>query len=156
MRRAIALALALPLSACELRDSQPAQATQQPAQSVQPAQKLPEDVSPTPRHPTRFGTIGRAARDVEVRAWNIDANPAGAGLPKGSGTYERGTAVYAQQCASCHGAKGEGVPPSPRLVGADPRDFSFASDAKLVKTIGNYWPYATTLYDYINRAMPFQ
>ena len=63
--------------------------------------------------------------------------------------------MYAQQCASCHGAKGEGIPPNPKLVGAEPRDFSFANDAKIAKTIGNYWPYATTLYDYINRAMPF-
>jgi cytochrome c len=157
MNRAIALALALPLSACEMRDAQPrAQAPQQAAQSVQPALKLPADVRPTPPHPARFGTIGRAARDVEVRTWDIDANPAGAGLPKGSGAYERGATVYAQQCASCHGPKGEGIPPSPRLVGVEPRDFSFAGDAKLVKTIGNYWPYATTLYDYINRAMPFQ
>jgi S-disulfanyl-L-cysteine oxidoreductase SoxD len=156
MKRAIALALVLPLSACERRDSpSKAPATQQAAQSVQPAH-LPADVRPTPQHPARFATIGRVARDAEVRAWDIDANPAGAGLPNGRGTYERGTTVYAQQCASCHGPKGEGIPPNPRLVGAEPRDFSFAGDAKLVKTIGNYWPYATTLYDYINRAMPFQ
>jgi len=86
----------------------------------------------------------------------IDANPSGAGLPPGRGTYARGAQVYAQQCASCHGPRGEGgIPPNPKLVGTEPRDFSFGNDPKLTKTIGNYWPYATTLYDYINRAMPF-
>ena len=99
--------------------------------------------------------LGRAATPDEIKALDIDANPSGAGLPAGSGTYARGAEVFAKQCASCHGPKGEGAPPNPRLVGADPKDFSFGDDPKLVKTIGNYWPYATTLYDYINRAMPF-
>jgi len=103
----------------------------------------------------RFQGIGRAAEASEIKAWDIDANPSGAGLPAGQGTYARGTEVYAQQCASCHGAKGEGVLPNTKLVSATPTDFSFARDPKAVKTIGNYWPYATTLYDYINRAMPF-
>jgi mono/diheme cytochrome c family protein len=104
----------------------------------------------------RFATIGRDAQPAEIKAWDIDANPSGAGLPAGEGTYARGTAVYVQQCATCHGPKGEGgVLPSTRLVGAEPADFSFALDPKKSKTIGNYWPYATTLYDYINRAMPF-
>ena len=105
--------------------------------------------------PARFRTIGRAASNTEIRAWDIDVNPTGAGLPAGRGTYTRGAQVYAQQCASCHGAKGEGIAPNPKLIGPDPRDFSFASDAKIARTIGNYWPYATTLYDYVNRAMPF-
>ena len=99
--------------------------------------------------------LGRAATDSEVKAWDIDVNPSGAGLPAGRGTYASGVAVYAKQCSACHGAKGEGLPPNPRLVGPEPRDFSFATDTKATKTIGNYWPYATTLYDYINRAMPF-
>jgi mono/diheme cytochrome c family protein len=103
----------------------------------------------------RFATIGRDAQPAEVKAWDIDANPTGAGLPAGEGTYDRGTVVYAQQCAVCHGPKGEGILPNTRLVGAEPADFSFALDHKKPKTIGNYWPYATTLYDYINRAMPF-
>jgi cytochrome c len=102
----------------------------------------------------RFG-IGRPASAEEIARVNIDVNPAGVGLPPGRGTYERGVSVYAQQCASCHGEKGEGIAPNPRLVGAQPGDFSFGRDRALVKTIGNYWPYATTLYDYINRAMPF-
>jgi len=103
----------------------------------------------------RYAALGTAATPEEIKAWDIDANPAGAGLPAGSGTYARGAEVFAQNCASCHGAKGEGQPPNPKLVGADPKDFGFGTDPSLTKTIGNYWPYATTLYDYINRAMPF-
>jgi cytochrome c len=108
-----------------------------------------------PGAPRRFGDIGRPATAEEIARVNIDVNPAGVGLPPGRGTYQRGVTVYAQQCASCHGEKGEGIAPNPRLVGAQPTDFSFGRDRALVKTIGNYWPYATTLYDYINRAMPF-
>ena len=103
----------------------------------------------------RYATIGHDATAAEISAWNIDFNPSGAGLPAGSGTYARGVEVFAKNCASCHGPKAEGMAPYPKLVGADPKDFGFADDPKLTKTIGNYWPYATTLYDYINRAMPF-
>jgi cytochrome c len=70
----------------------------------------------------------------------------------------KGATLYAAQCASCHGAKGEGVPgnpPGPMLVGREPREgFNFGNDPKLVRTIGNYWPEATTLFDYIKRTMP--
>ena len=100
-------------------------------------------------------SIGRAATPEEIKAFDIDVNPAGAGLPAGSGTAVQGAAVFAKQCASCHGPKGEGMPPIPKLVSAEPTNFAFGDDPKLTKTIGNYWPYATTLYDYINRAMPF-
>jgi cytochrome c len=99
--------------------------------------------------------LGRAASAAEIQAWDIDVNPTGASLPKGRGTYAAGQKLYAEKCAACHGAKGEGMPPVyPMLIGAEPRDFSFADDFKKHRTIGNYWPYATTLYDYINRAMP--
>jgi S-disulfanyl-L-cysteine oxidoreductase SoxD len=109
----------------------------------------------TPARTERFGDIGRRASAAEIRAWDMDVNPAGAGLPAGRGTHASGAVVYAQRCASCHGASGEGVPPNPRLVGREPADFSFALNSKAARTIGNYWPYATTLYDYLNRAMPF-
>src|SRR2546423_14707900 len=80
--------------------------------------------------------------------------PDGTGLPPGRGTAPQGAAIYAHKCAVCHGPTGtEG--PSERLVGREPRQgFPFGSDPRLVRTIGNYWPYATTLYDYVNRAMP--
>ena len=87
---------------------------------------------------------------------DIDVSPSGEGLPAGHGTAPQGARVYAARCASCHGPKGEGIPPNyPRLVGRDPRDgFPFGRDPKLVRTVGNYWPYATTIFDYVRRAMP--
>ena len=109
---------------------------------------------PPPSVPTRYG-LGRAASDSEIRVVNLDVNPAGVGLPEGSGTPAQGATIFAAKCASCHGDKGQGIPPAPRLVGRDPREgFPFALQEKAVKTIGNYWPYATTLYDYMRRTMP--
>jgi mono/diheme cytochrome c family protein len=96
-----------------------------------------------------FG-IGHLATDEEIRAWNIDVSPSGEGLPPGKGTVQQGAQVYAEKCAACHGPSGtEG--PKDRLVGGQ----NTLQTPKPVRTIGSYWPYATTLYDYINRAMPF-
>ena len=103
--------------------------------------------------PDRFG-FGRAATTAEINAWDIDVSPDGTGLPAGSGTARTGAVVYARKCAACHGRSGvEG--PMDRLVGREPREgFPFGRDRRFVPTIGNYWPYATTIYDYVNRAMP--
>jgi len=102
----------------------------------------------------RYG-VGRLAAPADIAAWNIDVNPSGEGLPAGRGTAEEGARVYAANCAACHGATGEGLPVAPALVGREPREgFPFGKSLKYVRTVGNYWPYATTLYDYINRAMP--
>jgi cytochrome c len=102
-----------------------------------------------------FGTIGRVATAAEVQAWDIDVNPTGRGLPPGRGTPDEGARVFAARCAACHGAHGEGLATYPKLIGRDLHDdFAFGRDPKLVKTIGNYWPYSTTLFDYIRRAMP--
>ena len=104
--------------------------------------------------PASYG-LGRPATPEEIAAWDIDVNPTGASLPAGRGTWTDGARVFAAKCAACHGAHGEGMHPAyPALVGREPRDFSFADDVHKVKTVGNYWPYATTLYDYIHRAMP--
>jgi mono/diheme cytochrome c family protein len=104
--------------------------------------------------PKQFG-VGHTASASEIAAENIDVSPNGDGLPAGSGTPEQGATVFAGACASCHGANGEGKPPAnPQLVGGPRGSFNFASDFKIPRTIGNYWPYATTLYDYIRRAMP--
>lgn len=94
--------------------------------------------------------IGRPATDEEIRAWNIDVSSTGEGLPPGQGTVQQGSRLFATKCAACHGPTGvEG--PKDKLVGGQ----NTLQAAKPVKTIGSYWPYATTLYDYINRAMPF-
>ena len=99
--------------------------------------------------------LGRAPSADEVAAWNIDVNPDGVGLPSGRGNAIDGAPIYAAKCAICHGAKGEGVAPNPAIVGREPREgFPFGRDPALVKTVGNYWPYATTVYDYLRRAMP--
>ncbi len=105
-------------------------------------------------NPKRFA-LGRTPSAAEIAAVDIDVSPNGAGLPAGSGTPEQGAPIFAGACASCHGANGEGKPPAyPQLIGGPKGTFNFASDFKIPRTIGNYWPYATTLYDYIRRAMP--
>jgi cytochrome c len=103
--------------------------------------------------------LGHAAADSAIAAMNQDIGQDGAELPAGSGTVARGVVVYAAQCSQCHGAKGEGLPTFPKLVGRDSTgapepEFQFATTNK-TKTIGNYWPHATTVFDYIKRAMPF-
>ena len=157
-----ALARAMPLcalfaAAAAACDREPRGGHRAASASIESRASLPRpaDVRPAVSLPARFRTIGRAATDAEIRAWNIDANANGSGLPPGRGTYARGAALFTERCAMCHGAHGEGIPPYPRLIGPEPRDsFPFGRDPKYVKTIGNYWPYATTVFDYVNRAMP--
>jgi mono/diheme cytochrome c family protein len=105
--------------------------------------------------PTERYGVGRAATPAEIAAWDLDVNPAGEGLPRGSGTPTSGAKVWVTHCAACHGARGEGNERSPRLVGREPEEgFPFGRQLRYVRTVGNYWPYATTLYDYIRRTMP--
>lgn len=103
--------------------------------------------------PARFG-IGRPATPQEIARLDIDVMPDGTGLPPGRGTPAEGAAIYASKCAACHGKTGrEG--PNDVLVGREPREgFPFAQNPRLAHTIGNYWPYATTVFDYVRRAMP--
>jgi S-disulfanyl-L-cysteine oxidoreductase SoxD len=93
--------------------------------------------------------IGRTATEAEIAGWNIDVDPSGANLPPGSGSVSRGHAVFDEQCAACHGAQGQGGV-GDRLVGGQ----GTIATAKPIKTVGSYWPYAPTLFDYIRRAMP--
>ena len=93
--------------------------------------------------------IGRPATSAEIAGWNIDIGRDGSTLPPGSGTVSHGREVYEQQCASCHGANGEGAV-GDRLVGGQ----GTIATTKPVRTVGSYWPYAPTLFDYIRRAMP--
>lgn len=87
----------------------------------------------------------------EVIAWDIDVRPDGLGLPKGRGNVLDGEEVFVEQCASCHGDFGEGRDRWPVLAGG----LDTLTDDRPVKTIGSYWPYLSTVYDYIRRAMPF-
>jgi len=96
-----------------------------------------------------FG-LGRTPTADEIRRLDLSIPPSGEGLPEGRGTAERGKVVYETQCLRCHGATGrEG--PQEVLVGGR----GSLATAKPLKTVGSYWPYAATLWDYVNRAMPF-
>jgi S-disulfanyl-L-cysteine oxidoreductase SoxD len=93
--------------------------------------------------------IGRVATPAEIAGWNIDIDRDGHNLPPGSGSVSHGHEVFDQQCAACHGAKGEGGL-GDQLVGGQ----GTIATSKPVRTVGSYWPYAPTLFDYIRRAMP--
>lgn len=95
--------------------------------------------------------FGRPATPEEIKLWDIDVQPDGKGLPDGSGTVAQGKQVFAENCAVCHGDNGQGGR-NDRLVGGQG---TLASDMP-IKTVGSFWPYATTLFDYIRRAMPYQ
>lgn len=94
--------------------------------------------------------LGQPASPEDIAAWDISILPDGRGLPLGSGTPEQGEHVYIQHCASCHGFKGAGKP-NDQLVGGQG---SLAGAQTPVKTVGSYWPYATTIFDYVRRSMP--
>ncbi len=95
--------------------------------------------------------VGRPPAPDEIAAWNIDVRPDGKGLPEGHGTAKQGEAIFQERCATCHGEFGEGAARWPELAGGAG---TLTSDRPL-KTVGSYWPYASTVFDYIRRAMPF-
>ena len=95
--------------------------------------------------------LGRVAAPEEIASWDISVGPDGAGLPVGSGTPKQGEAVYAAKCVACHGEKGAGKPNDPLVGGRG----TLASGQDPIKTIGSFWPYATTVFDYVRRAMPY-
>jgi S-disulfanyl-L-cysteine oxidoreductase SoxD len=93
--------------------------------------------------------IGRIATPAEIAGWNIDIDRYGDNLPPGSGSVSHGREVFDQQCTACHGAKGEGGIGDQLVSGQ-----GTLATPKPVRTVGSYWPYAPTLFDYIRRAMP--
>ena len=95
--------------------------------------------------------LGKSISPEDLASWDISIGPDGVGLPPGSGTVKQGEAVFAAKCQACHGEKGTGQP-NDRLVGGQG---SLPGDKPPIKTVGSYWPHATTLFDYIRRAMPF-
>jgi cytochrome c len=95
--------------------------------------------------------LGRDVTAAEIAGWDISVPPDGSGLPPGGGTAATGATVYAAKCQSCHGEKGAGKPNDP-LVGGQ----GTLASPRPVRTIGSYWPYATTVFDYVRRAMPYQ
>jgi S-disulfanyl-L-cysteine oxidoreductase SoxD len=95
--------------------------------------------------------IGREAKPEEIAGWDIDVRPDGQGLPPGKGTVKQGEAVYMQQCAACHGEFGESAGRWPIVAGGT----GTLASHDPVKSIGSYWPYTSTVIDYIRRSMPF-
>ncbi|WP_299428394.1 c-type cytochrome [uncultured Shimia sp.] len=95
--------------------------------------------------------LGRQALPEEIAAWDVDVLPDGRGLPEGRGDAYTGEEVFAEKCASCHGDFAEGVDNWPVLAGG----FDTLADKDPVKTVGSYWPYLSTVWDYVNRSMPF-
>lgn len=100
---------------------------------------------------SRRYNIGREATPEEVHARDISVSPDGVGLPTGHGMPEEGRRVYVAKCSSCHGDRGEGTAHYPPLVGGQ----SSLTSAKPLRTVGSYWPYATTVWDHIHRTMPY-
>jgi len=96
--------------------------------------------------------LGTPVSEAEIAAWNIEIAPDGLNLPAGSGTAAQGEKIFAEKCQACHGERGAGKP-NDQLVGG----FGTLTtpDKPAVKTVGSFWPYATTLFDYTRRAMPW-
>ncbi|MCR9093723.1 MAG: cytochrome c [bacterium] len=109
----------------------------------------------TPAQPTRFD-LGRPATHADIARLDIDVRPDGTGLPDGGGTADEGRALYEAKCRHCHGEDGRGTP-FDRLTGRVEGDaFPFGEDPRAPRSIGSYWPYATTVFDYTRRAMPLE
>ena len=96
--------------------------------------------------------LGKPIDEAAIAAWDISILPDGTGLPKGSGTPAQGAPIYAEKCAACHGDNGKGGGPAAALVS----DNVIAGISASQKTIRNFWPYSTTIFDFVRRAMPFQ
>ena len=98
----------------------------------------------------RYG-YGQTASESEIAGWDIDVRPDGKGLPPGAGSVEDGEYLYEDKCAQCHGSFGEGIDQYPALAGGE----GTLTDNRPHRTVGSYWPYTSTLWDYIHRAMPY-
>jgi cytochrome c5 len=97
-----------------------------------------------------YSNVGRSPTTEEIQAWDISIGPDGKELPPGSGTAKEGAEIFAKKCAACHGPTAEGTPLGPRLLGGK----GTINTPQPIRTIGSYWPFATTVWDYIHRAMP--
>lgn len=115
---------------------------------------LPAEASGAGAGGERLG-LGRTPTEGEISVVDIDVMPDGRGLPAGEGSVARGEALYESGCAQCHGVAGQGGVGGALAGAARYTPAELAADPSLERTVGNYWPYATSLFDYIRRAMPF-
>ncbi|WP_026060270.1 c-type cytochrome [Pseudaminobacter salicylatoxidans] len=139
-------------------DGEPKQEEPEKKAKAAPAGQAPEPAAPasaaSPAQEPGAGAhfkLGREATEAEVAAWDIDVRPDGLGLPEGRGTVAQGQELYDENCASCHGDFGEAIGRWPVLAGGQ----GTLTDERPEKTVGSYWPYLSTVYDYVRRAMPF-
>jgi cytochrome c len=120
------------------------------AQAITPAGVVAQAFRPAVLAQSPTPAVGHTPKPEQLKLIDIDVTPDGAGLPRGSGTAAKGKDVFTRRCETCHGPTGkEG--PQDTLAGGQ----GTLATPKPIKTVGSYWPYATTLWDYINRAMPF-
>ncbi|MBS9718119.1 c-type cytochrome [Pseudohalocynthiibacter aestuariivivens] len=124
--------------------------TEEASVSAEPMAEI-EQVEMMLQSPEGGFSLGREALSEEVAAWDIDVRPDGLGLPEGSGDVFMGEEIYLENCAMCHGDFGEAIGRWPVLAGGE----GTLDGEDPVKTVGSYWPYASTIFDYIHRAMPF-
>ena len=94
-------------------------------------------------------SLGTAINESQLQGFDLIAQPDGSGYPRGSGTAVQGKAIFERRCVACHGMNGEGTNANTRLVGGD-----MQSEERPIRTVGSYWPHASTLFDYVQRAMP--
>ena len=150
------LAGALAVSGMAVADPQPAKPAAKAENGKVGTDKARQAVNvaaPAATAPAAAKTIalGRPALPEEIAAWNIDVRADGEGLPPGKGSVKEGEELFLQNCAQCHGEFGEGAGRWPVLAGGR----GTLKSERPEKTIGSFWPYASTVYDYVHRAMPF-
>ena len=157
MRRCVAVAAAmLAVTACGRGEGDQAAESGTAAMTVTMSASADQQVAARAGAAEAVYGFGTSATESQIAAWDIDIGPDGAGLPPGQGTVAQGLDVWVRhRCILCHGPTGQ-EGPNDIIAGRIPGDeFPFANDRSLRSTVGNYWPYATTLFDYTRRAMPF-
>lgn len=131
--------------------AEPAKAAEAaPAAEPTKAEEKPAAMADAIPSKGKFG-LGRQATEDEIAAWNVDVSPDGTGLPEGQGSVADGEEIFSEKCAACHGEFAEGVDNWPKLAGGD----DTLADEDPLKTVGSYWPYLSTTWDYVHRSMPF-
>jgi cytochrome c len=159
MESTVAAAQAEAAKAAQMADAEVAKAAELEAKAIEIQNEAQARLAmagggaasePAPVRATGYG-LGRAALPEEIAGWDVNVMPDGTGLPVGKGDVATGEEVFSANCASCHGEFAEGLDNWPKLAGGD----GTLADKDPVKTVGSYWPYLSTVWDYVHRSMPF-